>query len=246
MQANVDICTRDLDIKVVRGSYIVSNLNISEDMAISSVKYLYTDINDVRRHYFNLGFHLREFDRCKYYFCFGYSCTADFAAANLGMDASAVSRCIFVFERFCVRSGYVFTNQMQDRYKDFSYSQLVEMATIKDSGLLSLIKPSMTVREIRDFKKNKRNDPSVDNVSHDDVDVSQIATSQKKYFNYDCSVKLKGAALASYMKSLDKMESVVLYVYDRSGNPIFEFNNVWVDVLEIVDTFDNPRIVLRL
>lgn len=246
MQANVDVCTRDLDIKVVRGTYVVSNLNIPEDMAVSSVKYLYKDVNDVRCHYFNLGFHLREFDRCKYYLCFGYSCTADFAAVNLGMDASAVSRCISVFEHFCVRSGYVLTNQMQDRYKDFSYSQLVEMTTIKDSDLLSLVKPSMTVREIRDFKKNKRNDPSVDIASHEDVDVSQIATSQKKYFNYDCSVKLKGAALASYIKSLDKMESVVLYVYDRSGNPIFEVNNVWADVLEIVDKSDSPRIVLRL
>ena len=96
MQANVNICTRDFDIEVVRGTYIVPNLNISEDMAISSVKYLYTDINDVRHHYFNLGFHLREFDRCKYYFCFGYSCTADFAAVNLGMDASAVSRCFSI------------------------------------------------------------------------------------------------------------------------------------------------------
>lgn len=193
----------------------------------------------MRQHYFRLGFHLREFDKCKYYFCFGYSCLADFASVNLGMDASAVSRCISVFEKFCKWNDYHPTMFMQEEYEDFSYSQLVEMVSIKDDDLLRRIKPDMSVREIREFKKRK-------NVSRENEDVSQIATSQKKFFDYNRALELKGAARSSYIKSLDSIDSIALYVYDRSGNPILEVHNLWFDVLEVVKTSETHRIVLRM
>lgn len=240
MQSGVSIGTYEKDVNVVPGNYVVPERNLpSQELALASVKYLYTDINDVRQRYFRLGFHLREFDKNRYYLCFGYSCLADFASVNLGMDASAISRCISVFEKFCKRNDYHPTMFIQEKYEDFSYSQLVEMASIKDDDLLRQIKPDMSVREIREFKKRK-------NVSRENEDVSQIATSQKKIFDYNRALELKGAARSSYIKSLDSIDSVALYVYDRSGNPILEVHNLWFDVLEVVKTSETHRIVLRM
>ena len=220
MQADVSVCTQEDDIKVVCGTYSVPHLNISEESALISVKYLYTDINNVRENYFRLGFHLKEFDKFKYYYCFGYSCLADFARANLGMDASAVSRCISVFEKFCKRNDYHPTMFMQEKYKDFSYSQLVEMASIKDDNLLRQIKPDMSVREIREFKKRK-------NVSRENEDVSQIATSQKidpsVYLSCSDLADLKGAALSARVRKVDPVDCIHVSLFDSDGKCVFSF-----------------------
>ena len=37
-----------------------------DDMALGSFDYISKDLNDIKRSYFRLGFHLNEFDRCKY------------------------------------------------------------------------------------------------------------------------------------------------------------------------------------
>lgn len=217
MQSGVSIGTYEKDINVVPGTYVVPDRNLpSQELALASVKYLYTDINDVRQHYFRLGFHLREFDKCKYYFCFGYSCLADFASVNLGMDASAVSRCISVFEKFCKWNDYHPTMFMQEEYEDFSYSQLVEMVSIKDDDLLRRIKPDMSVREIREFKKRK-------NVSRENEDVSQIAMSQKLPEGSICVTDLcdlRGAALYAKIRKASGLDVKHISLYDFDGKPI--------------------------
>lgn len=66
-------------------------------MALGSYDFIARDLNDIKRSYFRLGFHLNEFDRCKYYQQFGYTCLSDFALCNWGLEPSFVSRCIAVF-----------------------------------------------------------------------------------------------------------------------------------------------------
>ena len=237
MQSGVSIGTYEKDINVVPGTYVVPERNLpSQELALASVKYLYTDINDVRQHYFRLGFHLREFDKCKYYFCFGYSCLADFASVNLGMDASAVSRCISVFEKFCKWNDYIPTMFIQEKYEDFSYSQLVEMASIKDYDLLRQIKPDMSVREIRELKKRK-------NVSRENEDVSQIATSQKRPEGAICVTDLcdlRGAALYAKIKKAPDLDVKHISLYDFDGKPICKC--LTCDIL----LSDSNQIVLRV
>lgn len=245
MQADVSICTPESDIKVVRGTYIVPHLNVSEELALASVKYLYTDINDVREHYFRLGFHLREFDKRQYYYFFGYSCLADFACVNLGMDASAVSRCISVFEKFCKRTdSWLPTMFIQDEYVDFSYSQLVEMVSIKDEKLIRSIKPDMTVKEIRDIKKRKKLCSPGDDVSRENEDVSQIATSQKNdssvYLSCSDMLDLKGAALCARIKKVEPVSRICISLFDFDGKSVYKYLNC--DVLKR----DCDGLVLRI
>lgn len=237
MQSGVSIGTRDSDINVIPGTYVVPEGNLpSQELAVASVRYLYTDINDVRQHYFRLGFHLREFDKNRYYLCFGYSCLADFANVNLGMDASTVSRCISVFDRFCKRNGRIPTLFIQDQYEDFSYSQLVEMASIKDYDLFRQIRPDMSVREIRELKKRK-------NVSRENEDVSQIATSQKNPEGAICITDLcdlRGAALYSKIKKAPDLDVKHISLYDSDGKPICKC--LTCDIL----LSDSNQIVLRV
>lgn len=244
MQADVSVCTRESDIKVVRGTYPVPHLAMSEELVWASVKYLYTDINNVREHYFRLGFHLWEFDNCKYYYFFGYSCLADFARVNLGMDVSAVSRCISVFEKFCQRTdSWRPTMFIQKKYADFSYSQLVEMVSIKDNDLIRSIKPDMTVKEIRDIKKRKKSCSLGDDVSRENDDVSQIATSQKRPEGAICVTDLcdlRGAALYAKIKKAPDLDVKHISLYDFDGKPICKC--LTCDIL----LSDSNQIVLRV
>lgn len=154
MQNNVSLSTNDKDIVIKHG---LVNLREQREAAVGSVKYVLSDITDIKKNYFRLGFHLWELQQNKYYEDFGHTTMAAFCEANFDMDKSAVSRCINVFLHVCQRqSGSLLgipTMFMQEKYQDYSYSQLCEMVSMSES-LEKMVKPEMTVSEIRQIKKD--------------------------------------------------------------------------------------------
>ena len=95
MQDNVNISTNEKDLNVKYGMY---NHGPEREAARGSLKYILTDMNDIRKSFIRLGFHLHEMLCNKYYEDFGYLTIEEFAEANLGMDKSNVYRYIRVFE----------------------------------------------------------------------------------------------------------------------------------------------------
>ena len=53
------LMTKDSDIDVVLGDFTFDGDPRAE--AYGSLKYLYTDLTDIRKYYIRLGFHLQEF-----------------------------------------------------------------------------------------------------------------------------------------------------------------------------------------
>lgn len=108
----------------------------------------------MKTYYIKLGFHLHEFECLNYHTALGFSDIFEFAEANLHMDKSSVSRCILVWKRFSLTNpgSYTRTMFLDERYKDYSYSQLCEMVSMKDDDLWK-VKPDMSVRQIRELKK---------------------------------------------------------------------------------------------
>lgn len=171
MQGNVDITTNEKDINIVLGNERKHDVEFS-DFAIGSVKYVHTDLNDLQRSYIRLGFHLSEIRDMLYYRQFGYLDFYNFCAANFGLDKSIVSRLIDVSSAFCLKKkGSPFKKSMyiDDKYKDYSYSQLCEMLPLSD-GQRSLIKPNMTIKQIRDIKKDLRKK----NVMNNTTEVGRV------------------------------------------------------------------------
>ena len=154
MQGNVNVSTNENDIVVVLGN----EKNIPEkysDLSLASVKYVYSDLNDLQHSYIRLGFHLRELCSCNYHWQFGYWDFYNFCAANFGLDRSTVSRLMEVSKEFSKKNDNMHhspTMFIDDRYKDYSYSQLCEMLPLS-SDQRKQIKPNMTVKQIREFKK---------------------------------------------------------------------------------------------
>lgn len=210
MQNGVDISTKENDLKI---KYGMINYGPERELARTSLKYILTDMNDIRHTYIRLGFHLNEFERMSYYKDFGYSSLVEFCDVNLGFDKSAVSRCISVFKEFAVRDEHgVYKMWLNDKYSNFSYSQLCEMVSMKEEQR-KLVKPEMTIKQIRELKKK--------NVSQKYDDVSQVATSQPN--NRLCTNDLltkHGVVLQNHIKKCDKIGSLRLRIFDSNGKRI--------------------------
>ncbi len=169
-----DIVTKESEIKekIIYGDLDMSDYDPRPE-ALGSVKYLCTDLTDIRRYYVRLGFHLEEFDRCGYYRDFGYDNLYDFCENNLGLDKSAVSRCINVYLEFNASAETKYIGNMKssgcamelaDRWKNYSYTQLCEMLPLSDEDRKKIL-PDMTVKQIREFKKELKEKKSIDPVA---------------------------------------------------------------------------------
>lgn len=153
---------KDLKVK-----YGMINYGEEREKARGSFEYIVEDIADIKKRYVSLGFHLCEFNRCEYYKDFGYSTFMEFCEANLLLDKSAISRCMNVWRNFCDRQGSSSTMWLADKWKDYSYSQLCEIVSMNDNQR-KLVKPDMTVKQLRDIKKTAKSN----------FDEQQVATSQ--------------------------------------------------------------------
>lgn len=200
MQGNVSISTNDSKIEVIRGNEAVTQkYKDMEPLALASVRYILSDINDIRTRYIALGFHLKEFFRNGYYLAFGYWNPEDFYKTNFGMDGSAVSRCIAVYEEFSRDKSM----HLDEKYMEYNYSQLCEMLPMSKEERKE-VSPDMTIKQIRELKKTNK------------LKKGKIATSQKFL---DCKkvLNITGAALKNYIKGVSSLRSVRLNVYDKEG-----------------------------
>ncbi len=135
--------------------YGLFDLREERELARGHFEYIARDVADIKQNYVKLGFHLREFRDFQYYEAFGFDDFYEFVEVNFGLDKSAVSRCISVWYRFADYDSVSHSRKMwlSDKWKDFSYSQLCEMLPLDDEQT-RVVSPKMTVKEIREYKKN--------------------------------------------------------------------------------------------
>lgn len=160
----------DLENKVKYGLF---NFGGCREAAKGSLQYILSDISDIKKYYVRLGFHLEEFKRCEYYHDFGYGTFEEFCEANLSLDKSAIGRCISVWRNFS-DDGKMF---LKEEYEDYNYSQLCEMIALDDTSRKHIL-PSMSVQEIRNYKrglKNKSVEKSVPNATSHLTQMEQEA-----------------------------------------------------------------------
>ena len=222
MQDGVSLCTKESDLVV---KYGMIDFGEEREAARSSLKYILSDVNDIRKSYIRLGFHLNEFDRLGYYRDFGYASLTEFCDANLGLDKSAVSRCISVFKEFAKVNDNICHSRtmfLDDKYEEYSYSQLCEMVSMTEEQR-RLVKPEMSVKQIRELKKK--------NVSRKEENVSQVATSQPKEHNFDYGKYLSytGIVQQNFIKYAKSLGVKRVLVFDKEGKYIR--GNLFVDVL---------------
>lgn len=163
------------DIKPVYGLF---NFGEERETAKGSFEYIAKDISDIEKNFLRLGFHLYEFKNFEYYKDFGYDNFQEFCLKNFKLEKSGISRHINVWLNFAAEQNGSRKMWLDDRFSEYSYSQLVAMLPLKEEERKK-IKPEMTIKEINKFKKNKKS--------------SKVATSQpEKKKNYKECDAFKG------------------------------------------------------
>ena len=96
---------------------------------------------------------LSQFEKESYFsgrnpYCYRYFNFYDYTEKELGFGKSTVVRLIQIVERFCEEHGV-----LKPGFENFSFSQLCEMVSVAEDKL-DKIRPEMTVKEIRAYKKS--------------------------------------------------------------------------------------------
>lgn len=216
-----DITCKESDLDVVLGDHTFGEDPREE--ALCSLKYLYSDLTDIRNYYIRLGFHLKEFRFCEYYKDFGFLTFEDFCDVNLGMDKGAVSRCINVYEQFNASNDIEYkagiktvgcSMYLSEKWKDYSYTQLCEMLPLSENERNN-ITPDMTVSQIRDYKKQLKQDRS----AKDAVALTQ--PDEKEPFNFVKYLLNQGIVRQNLVKNCSAIsEDAVFYIFDENGKQL--------------------------
>jgi hypothetical protein len=139
----------------VKPVYGLINFGETRELAEGSFEYITRDVEDIKRSFIRLGFHLAECKDMGYYHDYGYDNFYEFVDKNFQMDSSEVSRCINVFMTFSQKSDTYENSHLMyldDKYREYSYSQLKEMLPL-DEKKRQQVKPEMTIKQIRALKK---------------------------------------------------------------------------------------------
>lgn len=129
-----------------------SDVLAKEEYARSSFQYILNDVNDLKERYIKLGFHLEEFNRCEYYKVFGFATFQEFCTENMPISYQTCKHCMNVFLNFAQKGTSTRKMFIDEKYKDFSFSQLVEMLPL-DSRRREIVKSDWSVEKIRRYKK---------------------------------------------------------------------------------------------
>lgn len=197
--------------------YGLYNIREERELASSSMEYIAKDIHDIKHTYIRLGFHLYEMKRLKYYEDFGFEDFYECIDTNFGMDKSMTSRCINVYFRFgYYNPGAVIpTMFINERYSDYSYSQLCEMLSLNDKDI-KLISPDMTIKQIRQFKKK--------GVLPQNTNMSFVATSQQNCLVEDDIVSLQVNDLSSKVVEVASKSNKEIVIFDSNGKLLLRCN----------------------
>lgn len=103
-------------------------------------------INRTRSEFMYIGMLLLEVDAYGYYSEAGFSDVYEYAETTFGFKRSSTNNFMRVYRKFGEAMG------IQDRFKKFSYSQLVEMCSMNDNQIASC-SPEMSVLRLREVKK---------------------------------------------------------------------------------------------
>ena len=215
--------TKENEIDVIYG---MMNLREERELARASVKYILIDMSDIRRSFIRLGFHLYEFERMHYYEDFGYTSIVEFAEKNLGLSKTQVS----VYKNIYLQFGFYEEHSsvpkmwLDDKYKQYSYSQLREMLSMSEENRKQ-VNPDMSIEQIRELKKNK-------------VAISQPYAEHKKKFSYEKHSSKTGIVAQNYVKNAESLKSVCIHLYSRTSGKRIDISgvtNVWCSLLESKD-----------
>ena len=124
-----------------------------ETFAKAFIRETNLDLQNIAKRFFIIGFRLQEAVKMDYVTALGYQNIEELAENEFGFKRSTTYGLMQVYNRTCKYDGFRGTMEMQDKYKEYNYSQLLEISKMKyiDGDIREKIAPSDTVRDIQAY-----------------------------------------------------------------------------------------------
>ena len=119
--------------------------------------FIHTSLATMARSYVAVGFYLRMIKDQGGYEEEGYKSIHELAETEFGMKRQTADHCMRINERFSADS---YSPVVDEKYKEFKKSQLQELLYFSDEEIQE-IKPEMTVKQIREMRKEKCSTSSI-------------------------------------------------------------------------------------
>ena len=188
----------------------------------STTKKINETMDKVKNDFMYIGFLLWEVNHFKYYESKGYCSVVEYAEKELGFKQASTYNFISICEKFSEKreSGYP-TMKLDSKFKDYNFTQLVEIKSLKIDQLDS-ITPDMSKKQIREKKKElKSNENNIvevefvaDNKEVKEVQVVNFATN-KVYSNPIICDERLAAAQDKKIFNNEECEKILELLTDR-------------------------------
>ena len=151
--------------------------------AVKHKNNIKVEFGKIDRSVFKIAFEVHWLYDNQAYIPLGYDNIYDLAKSEFGIARGTTSDYINMVDRFGERDDLDnFTGNIMEKYKPYSSSKLISMHDLLDSEIDSLLKPEMSVREIKGIVNKvlgKSVDGSPDNEADSDDKGKEDASSQK-------------------------------------------------------------------
>lgn len=136
----------------------------------STTEKINKTLGKIKEDFLYIGFLLWEVREYKFYESKGYGSVVEYAEKELNFKKSSTYNFISVCEKFsCKKDNGNPTMNLDSKYKDFSFGQLIEIKSLSEDKLES-IDSNMSTRDIREKKKELNKEPETTENNIIDVD----------------------------------------------------------------------------
>lgn len=111
------------------------------------------DLSRINDSFLSVAFRLHLLKSRGFGSLIAYSCADiyEFAKKRFGFGTTTTKNFLAIYDKFMITDGMMNTPMLKEEFKDYGYSQLVELVPVESH--LDEFSPSMTVKEIRKKKK---------------------------------------------------------------------------------------------
>jgi hypothetical protein len=177
--------TPELSIKdqLVQFKQLNDQIDLKRNFELSTNR-IHSYLNNVMENYLMIGHELNKVESNKSYLANEYISVIEYAEKEFQLSTTTIRNSMAISNKFCNSYG-----QLTDKYKDFSYSQLVELLSV-DQLELDNFKPAMTVKTIRSEKLINAIDKSLSTIYQKGIVKTYIDII--KTFDFNTVLKTKG------------------------------------------------------
>lgn len=145
-----------------------------------SIDIIHEELHNARKSIIKIGWYLKHIYEKEMYMEDGYSNIYEFAYDKFKMSQSTVTRSIQLCQAFSVNHD---SPELEEKYADFNISQLFEMLPMQLEQI-ETVTPDMTVRQIREIKKNDSKAKSKEVYEGEEADLKGQTSLEEDFPEY--------------------------------------------------------------